>query len=537
MGAMPSAFIFQENMDNLMRGLDHVLTYLDDILCVTKGDYTNHINKLGEVLKRLQDAGLKVNLPKCAFAKQEFEYLGYNTTKQGIKPLTSKVEAIRRIKRPKTLRQLRSFIGMINYYRDMWNRRSHMLSPVTDLIKSSVKGKPLKWTDTKEKAFENIKTAISKQTVLAFPDFSKPFQIHVDASEYQLGGVVSQEGKPIAFYSRKLSQTQQKYTTGEREMLSIVETLKEYRNILLGHCIQVYTDHKNHTNPRTLTASARVHRWRWVFEEFGPEIKYIPGHKNTVADCLSRLERDNTEVEEAELNSLLDEEEKEIIFPLDTGTISKHQRDDETLMKCLNNHPDYFRKTVHGQELIMFKNKVYIPATLRNNVIEWYHEMLQHPGANRTEKTIRQHMIWPNLSKEVTQYVKHCKTCQIYKNTNKKHGKMPTKEFHYEPWDTICVDLIGPYTVKTHDNKTLTLQAMTICNPATGWFEIKEIKNKKAATAAAVLNQTWFARYPRPKNCIFDNGLEFLGFEFQQLLNSYGVKPTPTTIKIHKQTT
>ena len=106
----------------------------------------------------------------------------------------------------------------------MWNRRSHMLSPVTDLIKSSVKRKPLKWTDTQEKAFENIKRAIAKQTVLTFPDFSIPFQIHVDASEYQLGGVVSQEGKPIAFYSRKLSQTQQKCTTGEREMLSIVET-------------------------------------------------------------------------------------------------------------------------------------------------------------------------------------------------------------------------------------------------------------------------------------------------------------------------
>ena len=137
---MPSTFIFQENLDDLIRDLDHVLTYLYDILCVTKGDYTDYINKLGEVLQRLQDAGWKVNLPKFAFAKQEFEYLGYNITKQGIKPLTSKVEAIRRIKRPKTLRQLRSFIGIINYYRDIVEPTFTHVIPCNRFNQASVKG-------------------------------------------------------------------------------------------------------------------------------------------------------------------------------------------------------------------------------------------------------------------------------------------------------------------------------------------------------------------------------------------------------------
>jgi hypothetical protein len=126
--------------------------------------------------------------------------------------------------------------------------------------------------------------------MLSFPDFNKPFDLHADASEYQLGAAISQANKPIAFYSRKLSSTQQKYTTGEREMLSIVEALKEFRNILLGHEIRVFTDHKNNIELTTKHASNRVQRWRWLIEEFGPTFYYLKGEENPVADALSCLE-------------------------------------------------------------------------------------------------------------------------------------------------------------------------------------------------------------------------------------------------------
>ena len=104
--------------------------------------------------------------------------------------------------------------------------------------------------------------------MLAYPDFSKPFEIHTDASHYQLGSVISQDGKPIAFYSRKLNPAQTRYTTTERELLSIVETLKEYRNILLGQQIEVFTDHKNLVY-KTFNTEC-VMRWRLIIEEFGP---------------------------------------------------------------------------------------------------------------------------------------------------------------------------------------------------------------------------------------------------------------------------
>ena len=121
-----------------------------------------------------------------------------------------------------------------------------------------------------------------------YPDFNAPFEIHTDASKLQLGAVISQKGKPIAFYSRKMNSVQQNYTTTEKELLSIVETLKEFRNILLGHQITVYTDHKNLTYK--IFNTERVMRWRLIIEEFGPELKYIKGENNVVADALSRLE-------------------------------------------------------------------------------------------------------------------------------------------------------------------------------------------------------------------------------------------------------
>ena len=144
-----------------------------------------------------------------------------------------------------------------------------------------------KWEPQHQKAFAVAKQVIAKETLLAYPDFNKPFQIHADANHCQLGAVVSQEGKPIAFYSCKLNPAQTRYTAPERELLSIVKTLKECHNMLLGQTIKVFTDHTNlvckHFN------TERVMHWRLLLEEFGPQLMCIKGTNNIVADALIRL--------------------------------------------------------------------------------------------------------------------------------------------------------------------------------------------------------------------------------------------------------
>ena len=391
--------------------------------------------------------------------------------------------------------------------------------------------------------------------MLSFPDFNKPFEIHTDASDYQLGSVIMQNRKPIAFYSRKLNSAQRNYTTGEREMLSIVETLRAYRNILLGHDIVIYTDHKNLVNDRTRHESSRIQRWIWLIEEFGPKFQYLPGADNPVADALSRLEKqdhgtanpancfatlncdfNNPFLEEYEdhlaenVFSGTPDKEEDVLFPLSAQTIREAQLKDSDLLNRLKTKTGYSDTVLEGSDLITYKDRIYIPPTLRKQVVEWYHSMLGHPGIKRTAATIIQHLIWPGLHQDVEQFVMKCSACQLYKGQKKKYGHLPVKDVEYHPWKTLCVDLIGPYTVRTTKG-VQSLHAMTMFDPATSWFEVVEIPNKRAITCANLLENTWLCRYPRPQQCIFDNGSEFLGAEFANTLDSYGIQRVPTTIK------
>ena len=141
---------------------------------------------------------------------EEVEYLGYVLTRSGIKPQPEKVSAILAIQPPANVKQLRRFLGMVQYYRDMWEKRSHILAPLTDLVgecghskvtrKNKTKKKSWYWSDVHQKAFEAVKAALAKDVLLAYPNYDLPFDIHTDASTGQLGAVISQNGRPIAFF-------------------------------------------------------------------------------------------------------------------------------------------------------------------------------------------------------------------------------------------------------------------------------------------------------------------------------------------------
>ena len=234
MGISSAPDIFQSIMDDILGDLDYVRVYIDDILVISNGNFDDHMEKLDTVLSRIEQAGFRANVRKCFFAEDELDYLGYTLTQKGVKPQTKKVEAILRLQAPKNVKQLRTFLGMVNYYRDMWRRRSHLLAPLSALLS---KRKGFNWTTECQQNFEEIKRVISQEAMLAFPDFGKTFHIYTDASDYQLGGMIMQNDKPLAFYTRKLNDAQKRYTTGEQELLGIVETLKEFRHILLGQHI------------------------------------------------------------------------------------------------------------------------------------------------------------------------------------------------------------------------------------------------------------------------------------------------------------
>jgi RNase H-like domain found in reverse transcriptase/Reverse transcriptase (RNA-dependent DNA polymerase) len=208
-------------MSELMAGQEFAHAYLDDLFIIsTEKGFDKHLEKLEQVLNCLSEAGLKINAVKSFFGRTNLEYLGYHISREGMRPSQKKVEAILQIKPP-----TRCFIGMVNYYHDMWPLRSHLLAPLSSLTLSKVKWK---WTTEHQESFDKMKALIAKETLLTFPDFSKECEIHSDATKLQLGACISQNGKPVAFYSRKLQAAQTRYTTTERELLSIVETLQEF---------------------------------------------------------------------------------------------------------------------------------------------------------------------------------------------------------------------------------------------------------------------------------------------------------------------
>ena len=225
MGLCNSPDIFQEKMSELMVGLEFARAYIDDLLVVSNGSFNTHLEHLEQVFTRLAEAGLKINASKSHFCCSELEYLGYLINRKGVRPTMKKVEAIKNIASPTAHKQLRSFIGMVNYYRDMWPKRSHLLAPLSALTSAKDKWK---WTSECQQAFDDMKQSIARETLLTYPNFNKPFEIHTDASQVQLGSCISQDGKPVACYSRKLNPAQTRYTTTEKELLSIVETLKEF---------------------------------------------------------------------------------------------------------------------------------------------------------------------------------------------------------------------------------------------------------------------------------------------------------------------
>ncbi len=190
-----------------MEDLEYVRAYLDDLLCISRSSLEDHLEKLNEVLWRLCDVGLKVNPEKSTFCALEIEYLRYILTRDGIKPQSNKVQSILAIQPSTNVKELRHFLGMVQYYHDLWARRSKMHAPLTSLVgecgqtkttkTKGTKKVPWHWDEVHQRAFDHVKATITREVVLAYPDYSKVFEIYTNASSKQLGAVITQDNRPI----------------------------------------------------------------------------------------------------------------------------------------------------------------------------------------------------------------------------------------------------------------------------------------------------------------------------------------------------
>ena len=273
---------------------------------------------------------------------------------------------------------------------------------------------------------------------------------------------------------------------------------------------------------------------------------YIKGPHNIVADAFSQLDMGATSSTQSSMSPLLlaevygldPEDLPSSAYPLNFKDISRMQQQDTNLLQLAKTKGHYqlkeFKASGKTRWLICHNNKIVIPKALQKRIVEWYHVQLCHPGHTRTEETIKQHFTWKGLREDVRDTCSKCHTCQVTKTSTKKYGLRPEKEAEAQPWERLCVDLIGPYTMKVYNDKKLEplkLWCLTMIDPATGWFEMKTIKNKEAGTIANLVEQTWLTRYPWPNIITYDKGSEFMAEFAQMVQDDYGIKQKGSTTR------
>lgn len=285
---------FQAMINHVLRNyLDQfVVVYLDDILIFSKTQ-EEHERHVHQVLATLEDAQLLVEPGKAKWQAEEVKYLGYciSPGKIGMDP--EKVRAIRDWPRPQNVKDVRSVLGFMNFYRRFVKGYSQVATPLTQLTK---KDQAFEWKEPQQQAFDKLKELILQEPILKIPDPEKPFEVETDASEFALGGQLGQrdeEGRlhPVAFYSKKLNGPELNYQIHDKELMAIIEAFREWKHYLTGtkHPVKVYTDHKNLTNFTTTKAlNKRQTRWAEFLSEFNFTIIYRKGTENGRADALSR---------------------------------------------------------------------------------------------------------------------------------------------------------------------------------------------------------------------------------------------------------
>ena len=568
---------FQRLMNLVLEGLeDFAVAYLDDILIFSANE-EEHLKHIQTVLNRLREHNLKLKLKKCEFMKEETEYLGFIVSKNGVKTDPKKVEAINTMAAPKSVREVRGFIGMTSYYRRFIPNFSAIAEPLLILTKKYAR---FSWSEEAQKAFDFIKESLMVVPLLVYPDLNKPYVLYTDASQYCIGACLTQEvdgeEKPIYFLSHKLTPTQTRWPTIEKEAYAIHYSVQKLNHYLHDATFVIRTDHK----PLKYILDSpmnnkKVQLWALILAGYNCKVEYIEGRLNCCADLLSRLPTG----EDSNLESARDTDELEVDLDLDDRTLQvsvlnsntfvpkefakcelqehedlvkpfvdlpedinilKEQNSDSTLSelksrietgKATKTESEKYLETGDGLTYYLSyadsefpRMRLYIPETLEGLVIRQHHEGLGHLSVDKTYDAIRPKYFFPNMFRKLIKYVEGCVTCQARASAN---IKPPMQEMDRQPYPfaKIALDLSGPYPPTLSGNKYI----VSFIDMYSGWPECFPVPDKGADNIVHLLLEEIFPRFGCPLQLLTDNGTENVNFKVRETLDTLNIHHITTS--------
>lgn len=524
---------FQSLLNSILTGLQGIkcFVYLDDVVIFAR-TLNEHNDKLTKVFSRFRESGLKLNPRKCAFLRKEIVYLGHLCSVDGVKPNPGLVKTVQSFPIPRTVKHLRSFLGLANYYRRFIKDFSKKAKPLTELLKKDVK---FEWSNSCQVAFDNLKVALTTPPVLAYPDFSKPFDIICDASSQGFGAILEQEGKVIAYASRVLTSAESRWPATELELGAIVFACKTFKTYVLGVKFRIFSDHMPLKGCIKVTdTTARTIRLLQKISEFDYEVVYKKGKENSGADCLSRipLTQDDIEGNESVNTALNDEFGKEDCLVVTRNQARNDMMNDANKVRkskesCSSESSEDEGATDDPESMEEAREAIVDPAERQTLMQDFHSSVLGgHFGVAKTYGRMKEKYFWKGMKEDISNFIKKCEKCQLAKT--KRHTKMPLviTDTSLKPFDKIFIDIVGPLP-ETLPNRNKYILSML--DDLTKFVEFTAIPDQQSNTVGRALFEDILCRYNIPKLMVTDNGANFTSNVIRQLCKLLGVETIRTT--------
>ena len=527
---------FQRLMNRILKPVlyESVLVYLDDIIVFSK-TVDEHIEHIAAVFKILAENGLKLKAKKCDFFKTKIDYLGHVVSSEGVAPDEKKVQSILNYPEPRNQKEVSSFLGLAGYYRKFVRAFADMAHPLTSLTRKDAEWK---WGDEQKDAFNRIKCCLTSKPILRYPDFTRDFIVHTDASGYGIGAVLAQMQRPpqsddssgetdevevvIAYTSKHLDDRQCKWSTTEKEAFAIVHAIDVFKPYLYGSKFTVFTDHRplewlmSKNEP-----SGRLARWALKIQEFNIEIGYRAGKQNQNADTLSRIPLPLVAT---------------VSCNKDDSNWAKNQLQDtfcKDIFDKLKTRNEVTNYSISESGELYYLDKLVVPDSKKAEIYENNHDHMAagHLGVAKTKARIQRRYYWPKMAEDIAVYVKNCLKCAQRKPYGQSKAPLKPMPAATRVWERIAMDIVGPVETSRNGNRYI----LVLSDYASRFVMTIPMIDQTAKTVAAHLVNEVLTKYGAPEQILTDQGTNFLSELVYQICQLFKIKQLRTT-SYHPQT-